>query len=173
MWTHYIEIFIKFCHSFFAVYGKRVISRSCFYEDVDDPADKCAMDTTSSYMKTVYCRTCTTDGCNAAGGLSAWLGLLLLPLLAALRQLCKWGSPEGWRSRERRLHLITASSKLNFEFEITKILRAGRRIKFWISFPSDRAVFLTFSIFLVTLGSIHKELHNSQSHSLYIYHTLP
>ncbi|KAH8419266.1 hypothetical protein KR222_002061, partial [Zaprionus bogoriensis] len=72
------------------VYGKRVISRSCFYEDVDDPADKCAMVTTSSYIKTIYCHTCTTDGCNAAGGLSAWMGLLLLPLLAALRQLlCK------------------------------------------------------------------------------------
>ncbi|TDG44840.1 hypothetical protein AWZ03_008737 [Drosophila navojoa] len=71
------------------VYGKRVISRSCFYEDVDDPADKCAMDTTSSYIKTIYCRTCTTDGCNSAGGLSGLVGLLVLPLLAALRQLCK------------------------------------------------------------------------------------
>ncbi|XP_062141837.1 uncharacterized protein LOC133849763 [Drosophila sulfurigaster albostrigata] len=72
------------------VYGKRVIARSCFYEDMDDPADKCAMDTTSSYTKTVYCRTCTTDGCNSSGGLTAMLGLLFLPLLAALRQLlCK------------------------------------------------------------------------------------
>ncbi|XP_064538991.1 UPAR/Ly6 domain-containing protein twit isoform X1 [Drosophila montana] len=72
------------------VYGKRVISRSCFYEDVDDAPDKCAMDTTSSYIKTVYCRTCTTDGCNSAGGLSGLVGLLVLPLLAALRQqLCK------------------------------------------------------------------------------------
>ncbi|KRG03411.1 uncharacterized protein LOC6577351 isoform X2 [Drosophila mojavensis] len=71
------------------VYGKRVISRSCFYEDVDDPADKCAMDTTSSYIKTIYCRTCTTDGCNSAGGLSGLAGLLVLPLLAALWQLCK------------------------------------------------------------------------------------
>ncbi|ALC39566.1 CG31676, partial [Drosophila busckii] len=71
------------------VYGKRVISRSCFYEDVDDSPDKCAMDTTSSYIKTVYCRTCTTDGCNAASGVSRLLWLLLLPLLAALRQLCK------------------------------------------------------------------------------------
>ncbi|EDW76404.1 uncharacterized protein Dwil_GK15439 [Drosophila willistoni] len=72
------------------VYGKRVISRSCFYEDVDDPADKCAMDTTSSYIKTVYCRTCTTDGCNGAKGFAPLMGLLVLPLLAALRQLlCK------------------------------------------------------------------------------------
>ncbi|EDW29224.1 GL18525 [Drosophila persimilis] len=72
------------------VYGKRVISRSCFYEDMDDPADKCAMDQTSSYIKTVYCRTCTTDGCNGSGGISPLMALLLLPLLAALRQLvCK------------------------------------------------------------------------------------
>ncbi|SPP79596.1 uncharacterized protein LOC117581803 [Drosophila guanche] len=71
------------------VYGKRVISRSCFYEDMDDPADKCAMDQTSSYIKTVYCRTCTTDGCNGSGGISPLLALLLLPLLPALRQLCK------------------------------------------------------------------------------------
>ncbi|XP_030383327.1 uncharacterized protein LOC115630804 [Scaptodrosophila lebanonensis] len=73
------------------VYGKRVISRSCFYEDMDDPADKCAMDTTSSYIKTVFCRTCTSDGCNGASSyapLSALL-LLLLPLTAMLAPLCK------------------------------------------------------------------------------------
>lgn len=149
-----------------AVYGKRVISRSCFYEDVDDPADKCAMDTTSSYIKTVYCRTCTTDGCNAAGGLSGWLGLLLLPLLATLRQLCKWGSLERGEPEEARRRKLR-----NW---ITNILRAKRRIQFWISFPSDRAVFINFFNFLShTLGSIHKELHKSQSHSLYIpYYTI-
>ncbi|KAH8262702.1 hypothetical protein KR026_007475 [Drosophila bipectinata] len=72
------------------VYGKRVVSRSCFYEDVDDPSDKCAMDQTSSYIKTVYCRTCTTDGCNGGTGSAPLAALILIPLLlAGFRQICK------------------------------------------------------------------------------------
>ncbi|XP_037805949.1 uncharacterized protein LOC119600023 [Lucilia sericata] len=59
------------------VYGKRVIARSCFYEDVDDPADKCARDTTSSYIKTVFCQTCSSDGCNGVSGLVPYATLLL------------------------------------------------------------------------------------------------
>jgi len=83
----------------FSVYGKRVISRSCFYEDMDDSADKCANDQTSSYIKTVYCRTCTTDGCNGASGATPRVLLLMLPLLlaAAFRHLplCKWAKGSG------------------------------------------------------------------------------
>ncbi|XP_075153326.1 UPAR/Ly6 domain-containing protein twit [Haematobia irritans] len=60
------------------VYDKRVISRSCFYEDIDDPSDKCARDTTSSYIKTIYCETCSTDGCNGVSGLVPYGTLLAL-----------------------------------------------------------------------------------------------
>ncbi|XP_005183201.1 uncharacterized protein LOC131800552 [Musca domestica] len=63
------------------VYGKRVISRSCFYEDIDDPADKCARDTTSSYIKTVFCETCNSDGCNGVSGLMPYGTLLALTAL--------------------------------------------------------------------------------------------
>ncbi|XP_017082534.2 LOW QUALITY PROTEIN: uncharacterized protein LOC108115541 [Drosophila eugracilis] len=65
------------------VYGKRVISRSCFYEDMDDSPNKCANDQTSSYIKTVYCRTCTTDGCNGGSASTPLILLLMLPLLLA------------------------------------------------------------------------------------------
>ncbi|KAM7352334.1 UPAR/Ly6 domain-containing protein twit [Cochliomyia hominivorax] len=60
------------------VYEKRVITRSCFYEDVDEPADKCARDTTSSYIKTVFCETCSSDGCNGGTGVVPYLTLLML-----------------------------------------------------------------------------------------------
>uniref|UniRef100_A0A1I8PHK9 Uncharacterized protein n=1 Tax=Stomoxys calcitrans TaxID=35570 RepID=A0A1I8PHK9_STOCA len=58
------------------VYDKRVITRSCFYEDVDDPADKCARDTTSSYVKTIFCEACSSDGCNGVSGLMPYATLL-------------------------------------------------------------------------------------------------
>lgn len=71
-------IFLVLSLVFLLVYGKRVITRSCFYEDVDDPADKCARDTTSSYIKTVFCQTCSSDGCNGVSGLVPYATLLLL-----------------------------------------------------------------------------------------------
>jgi hypothetical protein len=45
---------------------KAVISRSCFWEDVNAPSDSCNHTNTPSYIKTEYCHTCTTDGCNGA-----------------------------------------------------------------------------------------------------------
>ncbi|XP_055920588.1 uncharacterized protein LOC129952157 [Eupeodes corollae] len=62
------------------VYGKQVISRSCFYEDIDEPADRCSRDTTSSYVRTLYCRTCTTDGCNGSSGIVPIVALVLAPI---------------------------------------------------------------------------------------------
>jgi len=61
------------------VYGKRVIARSCFYEEINDSPDKCARDPTSSYIKTVFCQTCTTDGCNGATGFAPFAALILIP----------------------------------------------------------------------------------------------
>lgn len=66
-------------------------------------------------------------------------------------------------SRRRRLHLITA--KLNFLFEITNILRAN-----WRTLNSE-SHFLQICNFFNFLS--HLALHKSQSHSLYIYHTIP
>ncbi|KAL9924076.1 uncharacterized protein LOC119635256 [Glossina fuscipes] len=63
------------------VYGKHVITRSCFYEDMDDPADKCARDTTSSYIKTTFCETCNSNGCNGVGDLTPYVTLILISVL--------------------------------------------------------------------------------------------
>ncbi|XP_004524804.1 uncharacterized protein LOC101450536 [Ceratitis capitata] len=71
------------------VYGKRVISRSCFYEDYDDSSDRCGHETTSSYIKTVFCQTCNTDGCNGAAAFSPFIALVFLPIAAMLTKLMK------------------------------------------------------------------------------------
>ncbi|XP_017493319.1 PREDICTED: uncharacterized protein LOC108381412, partial [Rhagoletis zephyria] len=73
----------------FTVYGKRVISRSCFYEDYDDSSDRCGHETTSSYIKTVFCQTCSTDGCNGASAFSPYVALVLLPLVTVLMKRFK------------------------------------------------------------------------------------
>ncbi|XP_037927616.1 uncharacterized protein LOC119662132 [Teleopsis dalmanni] len=64
------------------VYGKRVTSRSCFYEDMDDAPDKCARENTSSYIKTIFCQTCNTDGCNGAAAYTPFTALIILSIIA-------------------------------------------------------------------------------------------
>jgi len=48
------------------IYDKPLVARSCFWEDVNDPSDSCYNANTPSYIKTEYCHTCATDGCNGA-----------------------------------------------------------------------------------------------------------
>lgn len=48
---------------------------------MDDPADKCGRDTTSSYIKTTFCETCSTDGCNAVSDLVPYATLVVVTTL--------------------------------------------------------------------------------------------
>lgn len=48
------------------VNDKSVIQRSCFWEDINAPRDACYSVSTPSYIRTQFCETCTTDGCNGA-----------------------------------------------------------------------------------------------------------
>ncbi|XP_067623005.1 UPAR/Ly6 domain-containing protein twit [Eurosta solidaginis] len=71
------------------VYGKRVITRSCFYEDFDDTSDRCGHETSSSYIKTVFCQTCSTDGCNGVTAFTPYVSLMLLPFVTILVKINK------------------------------------------------------------------------------------
>ncbi|KAL5281187.1 hypothetical protein ACFFRR_004918 [Megaselia abdita] len=66
------------------IYGKIVVSRSCFYEDVSDATDKCSRDNYPSYIRTLHCSTCTTDGCNGASGFEP---VMVMIFIAALTKL--------------------------------------------------------------------------------------
>ncbi|KAG4065426.1 hypothetical protein HA402_002824 [Bradysia odoriphaga] len=47
------------------VNGQKMVLRSCFWVDKDAPKDECLHTRTPSYIKTEFCETCTTDGCNS------------------------------------------------------------------------------------------------------------
>ncbi|XP_031638946.1 uncharacterized protein LOC116351249 [Contarinia nasturtii] len=46
------------------VNDKRVISRSCFWEKIGAAKDECLNNNVPPYIKTEFCETCDTDGCN-------------------------------------------------------------------------------------------------------------
>ncbi|XP_055303863.1 uncharacterized protein LOC129569232 [Sitodiplosis mosellana] len=46
------------------VNDKVVISRSCHFEPVNALENDCMNETTPSYVKTQFCKSCLTDGCN-------------------------------------------------------------------------------------------------------------
>jgi len=62
---------------------KTVVSRSCFWEDVNAPRDSCYSTNTPSYIKTEYCQTCTTDGCNGASQYGPIAMLVGIPVVIA------------------------------------------------------------------------------------------
>lgn len=62
-----------------------VVSRSCAFEDINAPPNSCTNAQTPSYIKTEFCETCLTDGCNGASQYgSAALMVLVSALLAKL-----------------------------------------------------------------------------------------
>ncbi|XP_055376057.1 uncharacterized protein LOC129608525 isoform X2 [Condylostylus longicornis] len=67
------------------IYGKVVVSRSCFYEDISEAPEKCYLDNFPSYVRTIYCQTCPTDGCNTAPSVesSPIFALMLIPIAIA------------------------------------------------------------------------------------------
>lgn len=67
----------------FTVNDKTVVSRSCFWEDVNAPRDSCYSTNTPSYIKTEYCQTCNTDGCNGAGQFGPIAMLVAVPVVVA------------------------------------------------------------------------------------------
>jgi hypothetical protein len=68
---------------------KTVISRSCFWEDVNAPRDSCYNTNTPSYIRTEYCQTCTTDGCNGASQYGPIAMLVAIPVVIA-KMLVLW-----------------------------------------------------------------------------------
>lgn len=71
--------------SLIAVNDRVVISRSCAWEDVNAQPNSCINAQTPSYIKTEFCETCTTDGCNGASQYGpAALMVLLTALVAKL-----------------------------------------------------------------------------------------
>ncbi|XP_055303862.1 uncharacterized protein LOC129569231 [Sitodiplosis mosellana] len=65
------------------VNDKYVISRSCFWENTNSPKDECLNSNTPSYIKTEFCETCTTDGCNGAAQYGPVALLVAIPVAVA------------------------------------------------------------------------------------------
>lgn len=42
------------------------VFRLCAWENIHAPRNECVNAHTPSYIKTVFCETCDTDGCNSA-----------------------------------------------------------------------------------------------------------
>lgn len=67
----------------FSVNDKPVISRSCYWEEVNAPKNECLNNNTPSYIKTEYCETCATDGCNGAAQYGPVALLVVIPAAIA------------------------------------------------------------------------------------------
>lgn len=67
----------------FAVNDKHVISRSCYWEDANAPKNECLNNNTPSYIKTEFCETCSTDGCNGAAQYGPVALLVIIPAAIA------------------------------------------------------------------------------------------
>lgn len=65
-----------------------VISRSCAWEDINAPPNSCINSQTPSYIKTEFCETCTTDGCNGASQYGPAAAMVLV--LALMAKLLAW-----------------------------------------------------------------------------------
>jgi len=65
------------------VNDRYVISRSCFWENVNAPRDECMHSSTPSYIKTEFCETCSTDGCNGAAQYGPIALLVAIPAVIA------------------------------------------------------------------------------------------
>lgn len=66
-----------------AVNNKSVISRSCYWEDINAPRDACANANTPEYIRTEFCETCDTEGCNGAGQFAPIALLVAIPTVIA------------------------------------------------------------------------------------------
>ncbi|XP_058057147.1 uncharacterized protein LOC131208421 [Anopheles bellator] len=65
-----------------------VVSRSCAFEDVNAPPNSCLNAQTPSYIRTEFCETCTTDGCNGAAEYGPAAVVVLVSALVA--KLLAW-----------------------------------------------------------------------------------
>uniref|UniRef100_A0A6E8VWJ5 Protein quiver n=1 Tax=Anopheles coluzzii TaxID=1518534 RepID=A0A6E8VWJ5_ANOCL len=65
-----------------------VVSRSCAYEDVNTPPNSCLNAQTPSYIKTEFCETCITDGCNGAAQYGP--AALMILISAFVAKLLAW-----------------------------------------------------------------------------------
>ncbi|XP_049280231.1 uncharacterized protein LOC125762322 [Anopheles funestus] len=65
-----------------------VVSRSCAYEDVNTSPNSCLNAQTPSYIKTEFCETCLTDGCNGASQYGPAALMILISALVA--KLLAW-----------------------------------------------------------------------------------
>lgn len=65
-----------------------VVSRSCAWEDVNAAPNSCINAQTPSYIRTEFCETCTTDGCNGASQYGPVVAMVLLMALVA--KLLAW-----------------------------------------------------------------------------------
>jgi len=65
------------------VNDKYVISRSCFWENINARKDECLNNSTPSYIRTEFCETCSTDGCNGAAQYGPIALMVLIPAVLA------------------------------------------------------------------------------------------
>ncbi|XP_055683099.1 uncharacterized protein LOC129789974 [Lutzomyia longipalpis] len=70
------------------IYDKIVVSRSCFWEDINTPPDTCMKATTPSFIETEFCETCSHDGCNGASQYGPVALLVAIP--AVLAKVLAW-----------------------------------------------------------------------------------
>lgn len=74
---NFTDLFLFLIH---LVNDKYVISRSCFWENINAPKDECINNNTPSYIKTEFCETCDTDGCNGAAQYGPVALLVAIPV---------------------------------------------------------------------------------------------
>lgn len=77
-----------FNFSIITVNDRVVVSRSCAWEDVNAAPNSCINAQTPSYIRTEFCETCTTDGCNGASQYGPAVAMVLLMALVA--KLLAW-----------------------------------------------------------------------------------
>lgn len=74
---------MSFNYPKFSVNDKIVISRSCYWENVNAAKDECLNSNTPSYIKTEFCETCSTEGCNGAAQYGPIALLVAIPAVIA------------------------------------------------------------------------------------------
>lgn len=59
-----------------------IITRSCFWENIYAPNTECVNDNAPSSVKTEFCETCDTDGCNGALQHSPIIAIIIISVIA-------------------------------------------------------------------------------------------
>uniref|UniRef100_A0A182YN72 Protein sleepless n=1 Tax=Anopheles stephensi TaxID=30069 RepID=A0A182YN72_ANOST len=106
-----VSSFLLVVVHFEAVNDRVVVSRSCAYEDINTPPNSCVNAQTPSYIKTEFCETCLTDGCNGAAQYGPAALMILISALVAKLLACTL-SITDCKQVEQKEHLPQAQATM-------------------------------------------------------------